>query len=164
MVVAVTAKYWVTTGSTNPEAVVNPVAAACSEWGFVPDHVYLLGNPGVAGQLDRIQELIGVIVEAYGGDTPAIEYTELESETEFGAIVEHFEVAIEAARADDGEVVVDITPGRKFMSAIAFQAGIQFGADRVSYLYVDSASLFGRIYADLPRTGTTLYDFAEVFA
>ncbi|KAB1190748.1 MULTISPECIES: CRISPR-associated ring nuclease [Haloferax] len=159
-----TANYWVTTGSTNPEAVVNPLAAACSEWGFVPDHVYLLGNPGVADQFDRITELIEVIVEAYGGETPNIEYTELDSETEFRAIVGHFEAAIEAARADDGEVVVDITPGRKFMSAIAFQAGIRFGADRVSYLYVDSASLFGRIYADVPRTGTTLYDFAEVFA
>jgi hypothetical protein len=29
-------KQWVTTGSTNPEAVVNPLAAACTEWDYVP--------------------------------------------------------------------------------------------------------------------------------
>lgn len=157
-------RYWVTTGSTNPEAVVNPLAAACNEWGYVPDRIYLLGNPGVEDQIERIVELSKTIVEAYGGATPDIERTTLETEVDFQAIVSHFQAAIEAARTVDGEVVVDITPGRKFMSAIAFQAGIQFQADRVAYLHVHSGRLFGRVYADLPRSGTTLYDFTEVFA
>lgn len=157
-------RYWVTTGSTNPEAVVNPLAAACTEWEYVPDRIYLLGNPGVADQLERITDLAETIVEAYGGDTPEIERTSLATEADFQAIVEHFQTAIEAARDEDGEVVVDITPGRKFMSAIAFQAGIQFDADRVAYLHVHSGRLFGRVYADLPRSGTTLYDFTEVFS
>ncbi|WP_255198518.1 CRISPR-associated ring nuclease [Halorarius litoreus] len=157
-------RYWVTTGSTNPEAVVNPLAAACTEWGYEPDRVFLLGNPGVADQLDRIASLAATIIEAHSGETPDIQRTELDSETDFQAVVDHFRAAIEAARADGGEVVVDITPGRKFMSAIAFQAGIQFGADRVAYLHVHSGRLFGRVYADLPRSGTTLYDFTEVFA
>jgi hypothetical protein len=155
-------RYWVTTGSTNPEAVVNPLAAACNEWGYVPDRIFVLGNPGVEERLDRIVDLAATIVEAYGGD-PAIQRTSLDSETEFRAIVDHFQAAITAARDADGEVVVDITPGRKFMSAIAFQAGIRFDADRVAYLHVHSGALFGRVYADLPRSGTTLYDFSEVF-
>jgi len=155
-------RYWVTTGSTNPEAVVNPLAAACNEWGYVPDRVFVLGNPGVANRLDRIVTLVETIVEAYGGD-PDVERTSLDSETEFQAIVDHFQAAIDAAREEEGEVVVDITPGRKFMSAIAFQAGIRFDADRVAYLHVHSGELFGRVYADLPRSGTTLYDFTEVF-
>lgn len=157
-------RYWVTTGSTNPEAVVNPLAAACTEWEYVPTRIHLLGNPGVADKLDRIVDLSTTIVEAYGGDTPEIKQTSLDSETEFEAVVGHFQAAIEAARNEGGEVVVDITPGRKFMSAIAFQAGIRFEADRVCYLHVHSGRLFGRIYADLPRSATTLYDFTEVFA
>lgn len=156
-------RYWVTTGSTNPEAVVNPLAAACNEWAYVPDRIFVLGNPGVEDQFDRIIDLAETIVEAYGGD-PEVERTSLDSETDFQAIVDHFQAAIDAARDEDGEVVVDITPGRKFMSAIAFQAGIRFGADRVAYLHVHSGELFGRVYADLPRSGTTLYDFTEVFA
>jgi hypothetical protein len=157
-------RYWVTTGSTNPEAVVNPLAAACTEWEYVPDKIYILGNPGLADQLDRIIDLAETIVVAYAGKRPEIERASLDRETEFQAIVDHFRAAIEAARDDDGEVVVDITPGRKFMSAIAFQAGIKFQADRVAYLHVHSGKLFGRVYADLPRSGTTLYDFMEVFA
>lgn len=50
------------------------------------------------------------------------------------------------------------------MSAITFLAGIQFGADRVADLHVHSGELFGRVYADLPRSGTMLYDVTEVFA
>lgn len=156
-------RYWVTTGSTNPEAVVNPLAAACNEWGYVPERIFLLGNPGVEDRLDRIVDLAETIVEAYGGD-PEIERTSLDTETDFSAIVDHFQAAIEAARDEGSEVVVDITPGRKFMSAIAFQAGIRFEADRVAYLHVHSGELFGRVYADLPRSGTTLYDFTEVFS
>jgi hypothetical protein len=60
-------RYWVTTGSTNPEAVVNPLAAACNEWGYVPDRVFVLGNPGVADRLDRIVTLAETIVEAFEG-------------------------------------------------------------------------------------------------
>lgn len=157
-------KCWVTTGSTNPEAVVNPLAAACTEWDYVPDEVYLLGNPGVADQIDRITELTGTIIDAYSGEEPEIEVTSLASETDFEDVVAHFKTAIMEAREDDGEVVVDVTPGRKFMSAIAFQSGIRFGADRVCYLHVHSGELFGRVYADLPRSGTTLYDFTEVFS
>lgn len=156
-------RYWVTTGSTNVEAVINPLAAACTEWGYIPDYIYLLSNPGLETQLDRIISLAETIVEAYGGETPTIECTSLASETDFQAIVEHFRSAIEAADSAGGEIVVDVTPGRKFMSAIAFQSGIQFGADRVCYLHVHSGKLFGRVYADLPRSGTTLYDFTEVF-
>lgn len=157
-------RYWVTTGSTNPEAVVNPLAAACTEWEYVPDRIYVLGNPGVEDQLDRSISLAETIIEVYGGESPDIERTSLDSETDFSAIVNHFQAAIEAAREGGGEVVVDITPGRKFMSAIAFEAGIQYEADRVAYLHVHSGKLFGRVYADLPRSGTTLYDFTEVFS
>jgi hypothetical protein len=157
-------KYWVTTGSTNPEAVVNPLAAACTEWDYVPDRVYLLANPGVEEQLARITDLTETIVDAYGRDDPDIQLTSLSSETDFQDVVDHFKTAITDARDTNSEVVVDVTPGRKFMSAIAFQSGIRFGADRVCYLHVHSGELFGRVYADLPRSGTTLYDFREVFS
>lgn len=157
-------RYWVTTGSTNPEAVVNPLAAACTEWGYVPERIYLLGNPGVEEELDRITDLMTTVVEAYGGETPDFRRTSLDSETDFDDVVDHYRTAIKDARVNESEITVDVTPGRKFMSAIAFQSGLQFDADRVCYLHVHSGDLFGRIYADLPRSGTTLYDFTEVFS
>ena len=153
--------HWVTTGSTNAEAVVNPLAAACTVEGYVPDEIHLLANPGVRSTIDRIIDLCETVVRAFDGE-PEIHVTDLGSETDFPAIVDHFRGVVETADEDDA-VAVDVTPGRKFMSAIAFQGGMPFGADHVFYLLVDSADLFGRVYADLPRTATTLYDFREVF-
>jgi hypothetical protein len=153
--------YWITTGSTHPEAVVNPLAAACTEREYVPDEVRVLDNPGVHDQVARTVELLETVVDAHGGTT-AVETTRLDDETEFRAVVDHFQSGIEAAGAGD-TVAFDVTPGRKFMSAIAFQAGFQFEADHVFYLHVASGDLFGRVYPDLPKTATTLYDFLEVF-
>jgi hypothetical protein len=153
-------EYWITTGSPNPEAVVNPLAAACVEREYVPDEIRVLDNPGIHEELGRITGLLETVVDAHGGDV-GIETTDLEAETEFQTIAGHFRGAVEAAGPQD-MVAFDVTPGRKFMSAIAFQAGFQFDADHVFYLHVASGELFGRVYPDLPRTATTLYDFREV--
>jgi len=39
-------RIWITNASTNVEAVVNPVLAAC-DVGYVPDRIHLLENPGI---------------------------------------------------------------------------------------------------------------------
>ena len=49
------------------------------------------------------------------------------------------------------------------MSAIAFQAGIQFEADHVYYLYVSNNRFYGRLYPYVPRPVVDLVDFQEVF-
>ena len=66
-------------------------------------------------------------------------------------------------QADGGTAAVDVTPGRKFMSAIAFQAEIQLNADHVFYLYVSNNRFYGRLYPDVPRPVVELIDFQEVF-
>jgi CRISPR/Cas system-associated protein Csm6 len=63
----------------------------------------------------------------------------LEADTEFDRIHEYIRVTIEEVDDEAGEVAVDIRPGRKFMSAIAFAAGIRYGADHVYYLYLHSS-------------------------
>lgn len=159
---------WLTTMSTNPEAVVNPLAAACRD-GFVPDALHVLKNPGVGEQFDDFVAMMRATVAAHGEtagdddpDTPTVETTSIAAETDFRAIVEHFRNPIRDAEEDD-RVAVDVTPGRKFMSALAFQSGIQFGADHVFYLYVSNTQFYGRLYPDMPRPASELVDFVEVF-
>jgi len=43
------------------------------------------------------------------------------------------------------------------------QAGIQFEADHVFYLYVSNNRFYGRLYPDVPRPVVELVDFQEVF-
>jgi CRISPR/Cas system-associated protein Csm6 len=103
-----------------------------------------------------------VVVE-YGGKDPQLSVTHLDAETDFQGIVEHFREPIARIHDEGGTAAVDVTPGRKFMSAIAFQAGIQFEADHVFYLYVSNNRFYGRLYPDVPRPVVELVDFQEVF-
>ena len=67
------------------------------------------------------------------------------------------------ARETDKVAAVDVTPGRKFMSAIAFQAGIKYDAEHVFYLYLPEGQFYGRIFPDVPNRALDLIDFQEVF-
>jgi hypothetical protein len=153
---------WLTTMSTNLEAVINPLIAAC-EGGFVPGEIHVLRNPGVDDQFADITAMMGRVVREYGGDDPDLAVTDLDAETAFQRIVEHFREPIARIQSEGGTTAVDVTPGRKFMSAIAFQAGIQFDADHVFYFYVSNNRFYGRLYPDVPRPVVRLVDFQEVF-
>lgn len=152
---------WITNSSTTLEAMVNPVNAACQH-GYVPTDLYLLQNPGTTDEVETAVDLVTTIIEAYDEDAPEIHVTELDADTEFENVLAHFVDTIEVVHDSDGEVAVDITPGRKYMSAIAFAAGLRFDADHVFYLYLGSTDLHGKCYPDMARSGTQLYDFAEV--
>lgn len=157
---------WVTSGSTTIEAMVNPIIAACAGDGldepFVPDTVYFLDNPGLGDAIARTTAITRTVLEQYGVTDPTIETTQIDHETDFGEIVSHFQGAIESARTENANVAVDVTPGRKFMSVIAFNAGTTFDADHVFYFYLKSSEYYSRAYPEIPQSATELYDFTEV--
>lgn len=144
--------------STHPESVANPLVAAC-EAGYEPTEIRLLTNPSVADHLETIRELLNSIMTAYARRGTTIETTDLDDETNFQGIIEHFRTPIEAAQDTDDAVAVDVTPGRKFMSALAFQVGMQYGADHVFYHHLASEEYFGELYSTIPRPATELIDF-----
>ena len=127
---------WVTNGTTTLEAIVNPINAACDD-GFVPDRLYIIENPKVTDEVARAVDLATEIVDAYGGDELDIQITSIESELDFDQLYAHTKEAIEEVHEDDGEVAVDFTPGRKFMSALAFATGMRYDADHVYYFYLE---------------------------
>ncbi len=154
-------RYWVTSMSTHPESVVNSLIAACED-GYIPSTVRLLSNPTVDSQLDTITELLSMVLTAYGTSAVSVDVTELPHETDFDGIVEHFYAPIRDSTATD-EVAIDVTPGRKFMSAIAFQVGMKHEATHVYYNHVASEDYFGKVHSTIPRTATDLIDFRALF-
>lgn len=152
---------WITNASPNIEAVVNPVIAACDD-GFVPDHVHLLGNPSVEDAGEEALGLVDETITTYEGDA-SLDAEMLADERDFEAIVEFYRRTLEDT-PDDAAVAVDVTPGRKFMSALAFQAGMRYGADHVFYLYLYSNAYYDRLYPEIPTTGVDLMDFTGVFS
>lgn len=68
-------RHWVTTASPTIEAVVNPLTAACTEAGYVPDVVRILDSPGVREDAEQAAALVEAIVAAHGGEDPTVEFT-----------------------------------------------------------------------------------------
>lgn len=154
------ARIWVTNGTPTIPGILNPVTAACDR-GYVPDEAWVLSNPGVADSVAEATVQFEIIIEAYGGNVDVSAY-ELAHETDFRDIIEFYRSTIEAARENDDTIAVDVTPGRKFMSAMAFQAGFKFDADHVFYFHRKAGEYPGQFYAEIPRTATDLIDFTEV--
>jgi len=154
------ARIWVTNGTPTMPGVLNPLAAAC-DCGYIPDEARILSNPGVADSVADASEMFETIIGAHDGDATVSKHS-LETETDFREIIEFYQSAIEAARENGDTIAVDVTPGRKFMSAISFQAGFRFDADHVFYFYRKSGAYYGDLYAEIPRTATELIDFTEV--
>lgn len=154
------ARIWITNGTPTMPGILNPLTAACDR-GFVPDRARILSNPGVADSVAAASETFDTIVDAYGGDVDITQHS-LEHETDFPDIVGFYRSAIETAKDNGDTIAVDVTPGRKFMSAIAFQAGFRFEADHVYYFHRKAGGYHGQFYAEIPRTATDLIDFTEV--
>ncbi|WP_331232214.1 PDDEXK family nuclease [Natronorarus salvus] len=150
---------WLTNASPTIEAVVNPLIAACDE-GVIPEEIRMLSNPGLVETTKYLVPLLEDIVAAYDV-SPTVTVHELESETQYRQIMSFYIDGISDARAQSVSVAVNFTPGRKFMSAIAFQVGLQYEADHVYYLHLQSVD-HGRCYPDIPRTNAELVDFAEM--
>jgi hypothetical protein len=153
-------RVWITNASPTVQAVVDPVAAACED-GFIPTKVHLIENPGVDEEGDEAKAIIETIVEEYG-ESIEFDMEMIDHERDFEAIVDFYRHAVMDA-PDDSEVAFDLTPGRKFMAVMAFQAARQYEADHIFYLYIHSAQYYGRSYPELPQTAVDLMDFTEVF-
>ncbi len=157
-------KAYVTTVGTSPEAVFNSLWYLVEAYDWAPDKVYLLWNDGVLEQLETVKKLIKKLSEAYGisinvhaGEGMKFdEDNPVEFRDKVGSLI--------GLLKDEGhEVVVDITPGRKFMSALLLGAAMAKKADDVTYLHLDDwKSYLGKLLFEVPMVKQRLFTKREL--
>jgi hypothetical protein len=152
-------KAWISVGSTTTGSVIDPLTAACED-GFVPDTVYLLGNPSIDHKMGELADMTSEVIEVYD-EEPEIKLRETETETSFDELYLTIRDCIEEAQEQDSEVAVNFTPGRKFMTAIAFQTGMKCDVEHLYYFHIHSSDNYGKSYPEIPRTAADLIDFRE---
>ncbi len=127
-----TMKVWITTVGTSVFAVVNPVWAACILDGFVPERVHLLKNEKIEGNVQTVKNWLTSILECFGVRPEFHEHDADEDNMDSFA-----RTLISVVKSEVGnEVAVDMTPGRKFMSACAMAAGQKFRVSKLYYLHL----------------------------
>jgi CRISPR/Cas system-associated protein Csm6 len=110
-----------------------------------------------------ISETAEEVVEVYG-ETPEVVFENIDSETEFSEYYKTIDTVIRETRSNfegETEIAINMTPGRKYMSGIAMQTGMQAGVDHVYYLLIEEDRYYGEQYHNIPSTATELYDFTE---
>ena len=157
-------KVYVTTVGTSPEAVFNPLWYLVEVHSWIPDRVYLLWNDGVRDQLEDVKRLIKRLSSAYGVGIEIIAGDEQrfseENPVEFRRKVGHL---VGSLKRDGYEVVVDITPGRKFMSALLLGVALSANADEITYLHLDDwKDYIGKLLFEVPMTKQRLFRKVEL--
>ncbi|GAB6134929.1 hypothetical protein [Thermococcus prieurii] len=156
-------KAYITTVGTSVEAVINPLWYLAEVYSWLPNMVYLLWNDDVREQLEKAKELITELSKTYGASVKVVAGENLrfneENPTEFR---EKAGSLIDSLKSKGYEVVVDITPGRKFMSALLLSAAMSENADEVTYLHLDDLSYTGRLLFDVPMVKQKLFTTKEL--
>ena len=151
-------KAYITTVGTTPEAVFNPLWYLAEGHSWIPDEVYLLWNDGVKDKLEAVKKLVRRLAEAYNREIDVIadeglRFTEknpVEFRKKAGELVRELV-------SDGYKVIVDITPGRKFMSSLLLGAAIAGKASEITYLHLDDLSYVGRLLFEIPMAKQRLF-------
>ncbi|PKL59041.1 MAG: hypothetical protein CVV34_00020 [Methanomicrobiales archaeon HGW-Methanomicrobiales-5] len=155
---------WITTVGSSPFAVINTLWAACELDDFVPERIYFAYNDKMEHELEIVRKWIERIVKEYGGEVEVIEKKFVEED--FSGYSKLIKSMIIKEKTDGGAVAIDITPGRKIMSAFSMFYGLlPDGADRVYYLHLFDVKKYGnKSFCDIPADEHRLINMKEMVA
>ena len=134
-------RIWITTVGTSVFAVVNPLWAACILEDFVPERVHFLKNEKVEGNVALVKDWMAKILECYGVEPDFREH--YGDEEDMDAFADTFRSIVESEVGN--EIAIDMTPGRKFMSACSMATGLKYKVSKLYYLH-----LYNAIYQERP--------------
>ena len=165
---------WITTVGWSPFAVINPIWAYCKENEKTPDKIFLLHteNMKVLKNVETCKKYLNEILREYSHNNfkeeNLINY-QIKNET-----YEIYSIAmkklIERELKDEkAKIIIDMTPGRKYMSAINMFYGLKSlnNSIQVLYLYLEEAKYQKVPYPLTPIIKNELIDIiesAEIFS
>ena len=132
-------KVWITAVGKSPFAVINPIWMSCKSGEFIPERVYMIWNENVSHQRKLVERGVSIILKRHGVRDPEIiadKRTKVK-ENDFTGFKSLLEMIRDKELERGSEIAVDMTPGRKFMSALLM--GLGFGrrtVQRVYYLHL----------------------------
>ncbi|MFA4958020.1 MAG: hypothetical protein WC556_13715 [Candidatus Methanoperedens sp.] len=137
---------------------INPLWAACVLDGFIPEKVILITGKNLERKTGSIRTWLTSIIQGYGKE-PVFEECMVD-EDDINSYSTSFIDLIEKEKGN--EIALDITPGRKFMSAIMMSGGIKMKISRVYYLHLKDYSFVDRPFVIIPLACQKLKNIVEL--
>lgn len=156
-------KIWVTTVGTTPFAVINSLWAAIDQEGWVPKRIYLIASKNTQKYIPGLVRVIEVIVTSYGGEKIEVVPVNI-NESDFKIVYENYFNIIKKEKKDDNEVAIDITPGRKYMSAFAMYCALRSEppADKIYYAHIKGGKFQNLPYPYVPAKYIVIKDILSM--
>ena len=118
-------RVWVTTVGKKPFAVLNTVWYLVRKGEYVPERVYLIWNDFVEKEKEIAKDLIRILLESYGVSPEIIADESVKvNEDDFHELIRTLAEIRDRELSEGNEIAVDMTPGRKFMSALSMYLGV----------------------------------------
>lgn len=153
-------KAWISIIGSSPFAVINTIWAACKLEEYIPEKVLFIVNRNLKEEnIKAVHSWTEELLKSYGIKNPVFESREVE-EDDFGQIEDTFRCNISRLK-HEGPVAVDITPGRKYMSAIAMHCGLAEGASHAYYLHLKDFQYQDEPFPLIPIQKQQLIDMKE---
>ncbi len=152
-------RVWITTVGENPFAVINTLWAACILEGeeFMPGKVHLIQNQKVKRNAEIVKAYVRRILGTYG---ISAEFEDHEvDEEDIDGFAKLFRSVVESEKGN--EVAIDMTPGRKFMSAYAMMVGFEYCVSKLYYLHLYDSSYQNRPFVLIPFNQQRLINLLE---
>lgn len=156
---------WVTVVGWSPMAVVNTLWAAC-EQGIVPQRVVLLAspnNPSVDRSVQTVERYLNVLLPQFGVDNPLIRRHAIDEDDLLG-FKKTLAQVLEKERKHAQKLVLDVTAGRKYMSAFGLSQGrrTDLKLEKVYYNHLLEQRYIDIPHPLIPRHEQQLHDLKQL--
>jgi len=152
-------RVWITTVGESAFAVVNTIWAACVFDGFVPECVHLFQNLRVRDNVGKVKDWVKIILGSFGVNVVFVDHDV--DEDDIDGFASEFRSVVDSERERGSVVAIDMTPGRKFMSAYAMVVGFECGVDKLYYLHLYDSSYQDRDFVLIPFVKQRLVNLLE---
>lgn len=156
---------WITSIGISHHAVVNTFWASAAEKDWIPQRVYLLTNDRTKKDAVAISTRMERIAIHYGGEKLDLRLKVFD-ETDLEALFQMYSDIMNRETQEGNDISVDITPGRKFMSAFALYCSLNNRScvRNIFYFHLLDDEFMDRSYPFLPMNSfklRNLMDFRE---
>ena len=149
---------WITSVGTSAYAVVNPLWAACVFDEFIPVRFHFLVNQGTVKNADTAEGWIKHVLHEYEIKPQVIKHQIDEEDMDNFA-----KVLCKVIETEFGNsIAIDMTPGRKFMSACALLAGRKYEVEKLYYLHLYNSAYQDRPFILIPFNQQRLVNVIEL--
>lgn len=153
---------WICFLGVTPQAIYNTIWAAVSKNMCKPTKFHFIASKEAIKQRSIIEKRVNAICHVFLKITPEIKF-HIVDERNLEEVFKVPQEIVQQEKEKGNNVIIDVTPGRKYMSIAALLVALDYGAEKILYLHLKDISYQGLDYPLIPYPLQELRDLKNEF-